>query len=153
MDCSSLSLSHIIYLDAEKNLTGPFELDKIGHLVFRYDFTHDPVAFLIKQMIERGIQGSRSGDIERSFVVKKILPDLKEKLKNKFYLLNFANEYFKEKNDTDLIMRTFSKLIETKDFDENLEAALIVEEIFSDLKLRQSLNVFNLAQNLENFNQ
>lgn len=102
------------------------------------DFLIDPIAHLIKEMIERGARCS-SDDETRVFIIGQI-PGFMEKATSPKYLRKFAAVYFKDDPNRVEMMRVFEKALS----DEKFQSTLVSVRSSDDAEhaLRTALAIF-----------
>lgn len=107
---------------AEKIIAARGENDKYVKSICSGDFLVDPIAHLLREMIERGVGKGRRDDNTRAFIIGQI-PGFIEKVSSPGYLRSFAEIYFKNNPNINKIMPIFEKSLVNEEFQKHLTSA------------------------------
>lgn len=86
-------------------------------------FLVDPSAYLVHEMIERGVGRSSIKDGARAFVISRI-PDFIEKVSSPTFLRSVAEQYFEDNPDKFKILQVFEKSLLNEEFQRDLKSAV-----------------------------
>lgn len=121
------------------------------------DFLVDPIAHLLRKMIERGVGMLRMDDGARAFIISQI-PGFIEKVSSPEYLRSFAEHYFQNKSNKAEIMQTFEKSLSSEEFQQDLKLAVqqfksLQEDSldYAERFLRTSLTIYHQSAQLEEY--
>lgn len=108
---------------AEKIISNNQGSEYVKEFCTAEDFIQDPTAFLIKEMIDRGVGRARMDDGARAIVIGQI-PDFIDKVGNVEYLKAFGLTYFKKHPNYEKAIAVFEKSLSCDVFKRDLNQAV-----------------------------